>query len=258
MQKPSIQDITDFLIAYTSTMLSSGTYTARVARCVGRIGDIYGYEVHINFFLHHSTINVVDKEDKSIRRTYVIPNRHTLLNFKLILDLSALSWAIYDKKWDFENSKKIFEKICSNKKRPFVFNLFLVSLANAAFCGLFGGDLGAGILVFLGTIAGLCLRYILVKFKIDIRIVYILCSFLSSWIVFLGVNANYTTQADIALGSSILYLVPGVFFINAVIDILKDYILMGISRIVSIMILVCCMAIGIYMTLSFSNFGILQ
>lgn len=258
MQKPSIQDITDFLIAYTSTMLGSGTYTARVAKCVERIGDIYGYEVHINFFLHHSTINVVDKEEKSIHRTYVIPNQHTLLNFKLILDLSALSWAIYDRRCSLESSKKAFEKINLSRRHPFVFNLFLVSFANAAFCGLFGGDLGAGILVFLGTIMGFSLRHILAKIKTDIRIIYILCSFLSSWIVFLGVSVNYTTQADIALGSSILYLIPGVFFINAIIDILKDYVLMGISRIVSIIILLCCMATGIYMTLSLSNFGVLQ
>ena len=131
-------------------------------------------------------------------------------------------------------------------------------MANFAFCRLFGGDFAAGILVCCGTFVGFNLRYFLTKIKIDLRIQYIICSFLSSYIVFLGVDMDYTNTADIALGSSILYLIPGVFFINSVIDILKDHILMGLSRIVSVGILVCCIALGIYATLSFSDFGLLK
>ncbi|EAI6214535.1 threonine/serine exporter, partial [Campylobacter jejuni] len=122
----------------------------------------------------------------------------------------------------------------------------------------FGGDFGAGNLVFFATFVGLLLRYILTKAKIDLRIQYILCSFISSWFVFFGLDMGYTNTSDVALGSSILYLIPGVFFINSVIDILKDHILMGLSRIISVAILICCIALGIYMTLSISDFGILR
>lgn len=69
---------------------------------------------------------------------------------------------------------------------------------------------------------------------------------------------GYTNTSDVALGSSILYLISRVFFINSVIDILKDHILMGLSRIISVAILICCIALGIYMTLSISDFGILR
>ncbi|TNB58104.1 threonine/serine exporter family protein [Campylobacter helveticus] len=258
MKKPHIQALSNFLTEYTSTMLSSGTYTARVSKCVGRIAQIYGYEININFFLHHFSINIVDKEDNSISRTYIIPNKHAHLNFKLILDLSALSWAIYDKKYDLENAKKLFYQISTQKKYSYALTLLLVSLGNAAFCRLFGGDFGGSYLVFLGTVIGLSLRYILTKIKIDLRVQYLICSFISSWIVFLGIDANLTKEAHVALGSSILYLIPGVFFINSIIDILKDHILMGLSRIISVAILVCCIAVGIYATLSISNYGILQ
>lgn len=91
MQKPDIQRLTDFLIKYTKTLLSAGTYTARVAKCVSRIAKVYGYEININFFFHYMTLNVVDKQDNSIQRTYIIPNHHAYVNFRLIFDLSALS-----------------------------------------------------------------------------------------------------------------------------------------------------------------------
>jgi len=258
MQKPSIQNISDFLIDYAGAMLSSGTYTARISKCVGRIGAIYGYDININFFFHHFSLNIVDKEDNSIYRTYIIPNQHIYLNFKLILDLSALSWAIYDKKYDLELSKKLFKKFTNQKKYSYFNNLILVSLANACFCRLFGGDFMGGVFVFLGTSVGLTLRYFLNKFKIDTRIQCAICAFVSSWIVYLGISMNYILKADIALGSSILYLIPGVFFINSIIDILKDHILMGLSRIISVVILVCCIAVGIYITLSIGDFRLLQ
>ena len=91
MEKPDIQRLTNFLIVYTKTLLGAGTYTARVAKCVGRIAEVYGYEININFFFHHITLNVVDMDDNSIQRTYVIPNHHAHVNFKLIFDLSALA-----------------------------------------------------------------------------------------------------------------------------------------------------------------------
>lgn len=258
MQKPDIQSLTNFLIAYAKTLLSAGTYTARVAKCVGRIAEVYGYEININFFFHHITLNIVDIEDNSIQRTYVIPNNHAHINFKLIFDLSALSWAIYDHKYDLKKAKMLFDEISYQRKYSYMLNLLLVSIANSAFCRLFGGDFGAGVLVFFATFLGLILRFTLTKAKIDLRIQYVLCAFISSWFVFFGLDMGYTQTSDVALGSSILYLIPGVFFINSVIDILKDHILMGLSRIISVAILICCIALGIYMTLSISDFGILR
>ena len=258
MQKPDIQAVSDFLTDYILVMLSSGTYTARVAKCVDRIAQSYGYEIHINFFLHHFSANIVDKEDKAINRTYIIPNKHAHLNFKLILDLSALSWAIYDKKCSLSTAWRLFRHIKGQKKYPQILNLLIVPLGNAAFCRLFGGDWGGFVLVLLATFVGLVLRHIFSRIKIDLRIQYALCAFVSSHIVFLGMEAGFSLESDIALGSSILYLIPGVFFINAIIDILKDYILMGLSRIINVAILVGCIAVGVYGTIAISHFGVLQ
>ncbi|QOR00740.1 threonine/serine ThrE exporter family protein [Campylobacter sp. 2014D-0216] len=258
MEKPSIQNLTNFLIEYISIFLSAGTYTARVSKCVSRIANAYGYEINMNFFFHHTTLNIFDKDDNSIQRTYIIPNKYGHINFKLILELSALSWQIHDHQYNLEEAKLSLLKLNQHQNTSFLANLFFVSIANAAFCKLFGGDLYGCLFVFLATIVGFSLRISLTKIKIDLRIQYILCSFLSSSIVFLGVDLKLIQEANIALGSSILYLIPGVYFINSIIDILKDHILMGFSRIISVAILVCCIAIGIYTTLSINDFGILR
>lgn len=258
MQKPDIQELTDFLITYARTMLSSGTYTARVSKCASRIAKSYGYELNFNFFFHHFTLNIVDSASRANSRTYVVPNISAHLNFKLILDLSALSWAIYDGKFELNRAKDLFNQICAQKKYPFIFNLFLVSIGNAAFCRLFEGDLGSVCVIFFSTFFGLILRQILGIFKIDLRVQYIICAFFSSFFVYIGISAGFVREVDIAFGSSILYLIPGVFFINSIIDILKDHILMGLSRAISVLLLVSCIAIGLYMTLGISNLELLK
>ncbi|WP_291949587.1 threonine/serine exporter ThrE family protein [Campylobacter sp.] len=258
MHKPEIQELTDFLISYITLFLGAGTYTARVSKCVNRIADAYGYEINMNFFFHHTAINIYDRENNSNQRTFIIPNKHKHINFTLILELSALSWKIYDNKHSLEQAKKLFHKITQTKENSIFLNIFLVSSANSAFCKLFGGDIYGCGFVFIATLTGLSLRFILTKIKIDLRIQYIICSFISSLIVFLGVDLNLIQESNIALGSSILYLIPGVYFINSIVDILKNHILMGFSRIISVAILICCIATGIYTTLSINNFGILQ
>ncbi|TEY02376.1 threonine/serine exporter ThrE family protein [Campylobacter sp. US33a] len=257
-QKPEIQDLTNFIIDYTSAMIAAGTYTSRVARCASRIAKAYGYELNLNFFFHHTSINIFDIENKANIRTYIIPNKYSAINFSLISDLSALSWNIFDHSYKLEIAREYFEKLLHKKRYHFISSLFLSSLANAAFCRLFEGDIWAMIFVFFATFVGINLRYFFTKIQIDLRIQYIICSFLSSLLVAFALDLNLTQTPEAALGSSILYLIPGVFFINSVIDILKDHILMGLSRFISVAILITCIGAGIYITLSISKFGILQ
>ena len=130
-------------------------------------------------------------------------------------------------------------------------------MANAALSRLFEGDYGTIVIVLFSTILGTSLRVFFSYLKLDLRISTIICSFLSSYLAFIGTNLNLTLTPEVALGSSILYLIPGVFFINSIIDILKNYIQVGLSRIISVAIIVSCVAIGVYTTLVLSNFRFL-
>ena len=54
-----------------------------------------------------------------------------------------------------------------------------------------------------------------------------------------------THTGDVAIGSSIFFLIPDVFLINSISDILNDNTLVGISRAVSTGILILCIAVGV-------------
>ena len=256
--RPQIQELTNFLSEYAAKMLSIGTYTARIERCVCRIAGAYGYEASLMIFVRHFIISVMDPADNSIRRTYVKTGAAARISFDLISELSALSWEIYDEKIPLVRARAAFAEILASQKKSFAKTLVLLSVANAAFCELFGGDGGAMALVFAATAFGICARYLLSKFKINLKIQYIAVSFAVSFIVSLGARYGLSATPDVAVGSSILFLIPGVWLINSVFDILNENMLVGISRGLNTGLLIICIAIGLFLTLSISNLGLVN
>ena len=256
--RPQIQELTNFLSEYTAKMLSIGTYTARIERCVRRIADAYDYEASLMIFVRHFIISVMDPADNSIRRTYVKTGAAAQISFDLISELSALSWEIYDEKIPLARAKAAFAEILASQKKSFAKTLVLLSVANAAFCELFGGDGGAMALVFAATAFGICARHLLSKLKINLKIQYIAVSFAVSFIVSLGTRYGLSATPDVAVGSSILFLIPGVWLINSVFDILNENMLVGISRGLNTGLLIICIAIGLFLTLSISNLGLVN
>ena len=254
--RPQIQELTNFLSEYAAKMLSIGTYTARIERCVCRIAGAYGYEASLMIFVRHFIISVMDPADNSIRRTYVKTGAAARISFDLISELSALSWEIYDEKIPLARAKAAFVEILASQKKSFAKTLVLLGVANAAFCELFGGDGGAMALVFAATAFGICARYLLSRLKINLKIQYIAVSFAVSFIVSLGARYGLSATPDVAVGSSILFLIPGVWLINSVFDILNENMLVGISRGLNTGLLIICIAIGLFLTLSISNLGL--
>lgn len=256
--RPQIQELTNFLSEYAAKMLSIGTYTARIERCVCRIAGAYGYEASLMIFVRHFIISVMDPADNSIRRTYVKTGAAARISFDLISELSALSWEIYDEKIPLARAKAAFAEILASQKKSFAKTLVLLSVANAAFCELFGGDGGAMALVFAATAFGICARHLLSRLKINLKIQYIAVSFAVSFIVSLGARYGLSATPDVAVGSSILFLIPGVWLINSVFDILNENMLVGISRGLNTGLLIICIAIGLFLTLSISNLGLVN
>ena len=65
----------------------------------------------------------------------------------------------------------------------------------------------------------------------------------------LGVYFDWGTTQDVALGTSVLFLIPGVPLINSILDILEGHVLIGFSRAINAAILIICIALGLSMTL---------
>lgn len=148
-KQAEIQLLTEFLMDYTLTMLSVGSYTSRAIQCVKRIGEAFGYEVYISIFSKTINISVIAANDYTQSKTFVRSYKDSAISFDKIALLSALSWHAYDDKITFEKLKENYHKIIKRGGFGFFGYLILQGFAFAAFCRLFGGDFGAMGSVFI-------------------------------------------------------------------------------------------------------------
>ena len=79
--------------------------------------------------------------------------------------------------------------------------------------------------------------------------ILIISSFIASMIGSTGYLMHWGDTPDMALGTSVLYLIPGVPLINAIMDIIDGHVLAGTSRFINACLLIICIAIGLSMTL---------
>lgn len=253
--KENIDLVTDFLADYAVELISYGSHTARVRRCLLRMANSYGYSVSTSFFLDHINITVYDPAIYLIKRSYIksVPQSH--VNFRGISELSALSWEVYEDKISIKEARKYFSLIKKPKVRSHLVLTLILSVALASFAKLFGGDFASLVAVFIGTFVGTNLRDFLLKKGFDIRAVFIFVSFLSSYIAYLGFYFGFSETPLAALSASTLYLFWGVPLLNSVYDILNNEILIGLAKLIRVCIMTLCVSLGIYFTLLLSKIG---
>lgn len=248
-RKESIHEMSDFLLDYAISLMGAGSHTARIVRNVVRIAEAGGYEAHLTIFQKNISMMIKEKSTgetlTGIRRI-----KPMALNFNIISELSALSWEAYDQPISLSVIRSKYDEIMSIPRLSRWVVLFLVACANASFCKLFGGDWIAMLLVFIGTLVAFFARQEMMKYHFNHFIVFISAAFISSIITAAGVIWNLGDTPQIALATSVLFLIPGVPLINSIMDILEGFVLAGMSRLINATILIICISIGLFFTMS--------
>ena len=123
--------------------------------------------------------------------------------------------------------------------------MLLVALANASFCCLFGGDHISMAVVGMATFAGYYIKLSLAASGMDVRAIWVICSFVSAVLGATDGLFALGTTPEVALGTSVLYLVPGIPFINSFSDMLYRHYLCAFGRFCDAAILTSCLSIGL-------------
>jgi len=243
---PSIHEVADILTDVASTLMSSGAHTMRITQNVSRMANKLGYQMDLSIFQLSIMMTITNIEDPTQRLTLIKKTKPLLLNFTIVSELSSLSWDLFDEKISFEQAKENLQTVISKERLSKTLVLILVSCANAAFCGLFHGDIYAIGLVFLATMIGYLIRQKLIDRNINHLIAFSASAFIASLMAGMTYVLNLGTTPDIALASSVLFLIPGVPLINSILDIIQGHVLTGIARLVNASSLIVCIAIGLF------------
>lgn len=228
-----------FLVGYASWLAGCGATCIRILKNVNRMADKFGIDADVEIMPNHIRMTMSDGT------TIMSGTRHCGVNFDLNARLSRLSWAVADGKINQQQAQEQLEKdIRTRPTYPFLV-LALVSVANASFCRLFGGDPVAMVIVFLATLAGYYLKQIMLADGFDVRITFLCCSFFSATIAASGHIFGLSSTPEIALGASVLYLVPGVPYINSVSDLIDRHYLCAFYRFIDAAVLTACLSLGL-------------
>ena len=248
----------DFLLRFATTQTSVGVQTSRIVINTTRIAHAYGYEPTIMTFQRNITMTLTPVLGDG-RHSYrpldahpvsgMLQHRHGPLNFFYNAELSRLSWFAYDNHLSLDELEERFQRIIQTPPMNRWLMLYLISQANMAFCLLFGGDLMSGLFVFLGTFCGFLLRQELNRHHVYHYLTVVLSAVVASFIVGVGAKLGYEEMPKIALSASVLYLIPGVPFINGMMDLLDGYVLNGISRLLTAVMIVVSITVGLSFTL---------
>ena len=252
--RQELTEILDFIADYATYLLASGVHTSRVIRNSQRIGQSQGVDIQLSSF-QKSTILTVrdDATGEAVTRVVKIPALP--ISFERNSDLSALSWDACDLRLPLAEIRRRYDEIVARPRLDPIFTLILVGLANASFCRLFGGEWCAVGIVFTATLLGFYLKQRMQAKGFNHYVIFIASAFAAS--MYASVAMIFDTTSEIAIATSVLYLIPGVPLINGVIDIVEGHVLNGIARLTSALMLIVCIAVGLSCTLMIVKNGLL-
>ena len=241
-----LKEIAQFIAEYATRLMGSGVHTSRVVRNSKRLGEALGVRVIVSAFQRVVTFSVCDDESGEIY-SEVADIPPLPISFELNAELSALSWEAFDRRLPLAEIRARYADIIARPRLDPIFTLILVGFANASFCRLFGGDWFAVSIVFTATLLGFFLRQRMQARGFNHYVIFIASSFAAS--MYASVALMFDTTSEVALATSVLFLIPGVPLINGVIDIVEGHILNGIARLTSALMLIVCIAVGLSGTL---------
>jgi uncharacterized membrane protein YjjP (DUF1212 family) len=241
-----LKSIARFIAEYATCLLGSGVHISRVIRNSKRMGEAFCLEVRLIAFHKSIVLTVCNIENDAIY-TEVVNVPALPVSFEYNSELSSLSWEAYDKHLSLAELQEKYNQIRTKPKMSPRLILLLVGFGNASFCRLFGGDWKAVGIVFMATLVGFFIRQQMQRLGISHFMVFTVSAFISSMCA--STSLLFESTPEIAIATSVLYLIPGVPLINGVIDIVEGHILAGCSRLIEASLLVICVAVGLSLPL---------
>ncbi len=216
----------------------------RLEMNVNRMARVWGYEADLFTLPRHIHLTLRDIASQETN-TVTVSVPPVPINFAVNTRLSNLSWKVADGKVDFSDAVALYRRIIRVPKQNDILLMLAVAAANAAFCRLFGGDIAAMLIVAVSTFCGYFLKLTMLCHHIDVRLTVIACAAVSSILAAGDYLFAISGTPALAVGTSILYLVPGIPFINSFSDLFNRHYICAFSRFLDAVILTGCLSLGL-------------
>ena len=231
----------ELVCAIGSRLAMSGAETYRVEESIRRISKAYGLESRV--YAVPNTLLVTIHIPGSQPLTQLCRMDHHGTDLEAVERFSNLSRRICNEKPDWREALQWLEETDKAQKHySFPMELLGHILVACGFCVFFGGSwldcISAGL---CGLLLGLMSRFLS---KSNIFFQKIICGFAMAFFAY-GLSAlGWTNNVDTCVIGTLMLLVPGLLFTNALRDIIFGDTNSGINRIVEVLLIAAGIALG--------------
>lgn len=242
--RQEIRGLSIVLLRMGALLQSNGASTARIRLITDRVAGAYGYQADL--FVTHRALNIT-VSDATNEKTCSLLKRVDPpgVNFSIVAGISRISWQVKKEGMSVEQLDEALKKLEGTFCYSHWFIALLVSIAGGCFCGLAGGSIWAMGVAALATCVGFNVRHLSTKAGFNSYLCVFLAAFTATLVAgvfrkFVDVNIFET-----AFATSVLFLIPGVPFINSFTDFLDGNILNGLVRLCNSLIFSFMIALGL-------------
>ena len=239
-----IKNVCRFIEQYDTAMLSAGATTSRIERCVDRISKRYNVVSYLSLLPSRILLTVWDPSHDH-NYSLVGHTHKNGINLQTVTSLSRLSFDDIP----LDDALKQMETIIARPRLNKWAVMLLTALANLSFCRLFNGDWYAMGVVFAATLIGNVYKNYMIERHWDIRFTTIVAAYISAIVGSSCFIFDFGSTPETALGTSILWLVPGIRFINAISDMTNGHYVVSQSRMADAAITTICLSLGLCLAL---------
>ena len=151
------------------------------------------------------------------------------INMHVVCEIQRLTIQVESKHHGNEQTIFLFRQIKAKK-----YNRWLVATMVGLACGslsqLFGGDHLTFLATFISAFVAMSIRQSLAKRHHNPYVIFFIVAFITTSIASVGVRFQLGNDPSIIMAASVLLLVPGFPLINAVLDMVKGYVISGFTR----------------------------
>ncbi|HDX1178173.1 TPA: threonine/serine exporter ThrE family protein [Pasteurella multocida] len=241
------REITRLCVQVAQLLLQHGAESAIVVQMAHRLGLALGVDSVECALTPNAIILTTLSQDHCI--TTVRKNQDKGINMQVVTEVQRIVITAERKIYDMQQVHAKLARIKPLKYNRY-FVMLMIGLSCANFAHLSGGDALVSLVTFLAATLAMYVRQSLAARHYNPLIVFAVTAFVASLIAGIALKYNIGNQPQIALASSVLLLVPGFPLINALADILKGHINMGIARWTLATILTFGACLGIVFALS--------
>lgn len=248
-QREDDKEIMELALQAGHILLENGAEIFRVEETMDRICRHYGLESGSAFVLSNGIFATAgDKKEHFFAKVQHIPVSGAHLD--RVAAVNQLSREIAQGRYTPAQARQALESIRSMSGKKKSSQVLASAVGSGAFCYLFGGTVFDGFCAFF---AG-ALLYLFVLFVSQPRLSKIVGNILGGSLVTLVCCAMYLLREggslDYMIIGSIMPLIPGVSFTNAIRDIADGDYISGSVRMLDALLIFFCIAIGVGMAYS--------